>query len=80
MPVGDVRLGILQSLAFCRRYTYLLLSNDICIKVFYNFSEKDVEATDGRGTFKIVTHKIREDRVLILKKKLVYSDLRFKLV
>jgi len=50
--------------------TYLLLSDDICIKKVYIFSEEDVEAADGRGVFKMLTDKIHRDRVFILKKPL----------
>lgn len=31
---------------------YLLLSNDICIKMFNSFSEEVVEATDGEECLK----------------------------
>lgn len=71
MPADDVRLGMFQSLELsvvCS--TYLLLCNDVWIKMFYIFSEEDIEATDGRGMFKVLTHKIHGDRVLILKKSL----------
>lgn len=68
MPADDVRLGIFQSLKLsvvCS--TCLFLSNGVCVKMFYIFSEEDVEATDGRGMFKILTHEIHGDRVFLLK-------------
>ena len=64
MPADDVCLGIFRSLQLsvvCS--TYLLLSNDVCIKMFCVFSEEDVETTDGGGMFKVLTHKIQGDRV-----------------
>lgn len=65
MPVDKVRLGVFQSLKLsvaCS--TYLPLSDAICVKTLYIFSEEDVETTGGRGMFKLLTH---EDMVLILK-------------
>lgn len=65
MPMDKVLWGVFQSLRLSVACSaYLLLFDDICVKIFDIFSEEDVEATGGRGMFKILTH---EDMVLILK-------------